>query len=221
MIAYFTAPQGQWKVAAGVLGAVWVAAGTLRFTWVRLTASGRMTREMLGMSLAHLGIAVFLIGALLVEGLGQQRELAVRAGDTVTLGQHAFRFEGIKEVRGPNYVSDYATVHVLHHGRVLATLHPEKRRYLAGGQVMTESGIAPGLLGDSYVAIGESLGNDSWAMRLYFKPFVRWIWGGALLMALGGAVTASDKRFRLRATAARSADALAATASDTGHGATA
>ncbi len=221
LIAYFTAPQGQWKVAAGVLGAVWVAAGTLRFTWVRLTASGRMTREMLGMSLAHLGIAVFLIGALLVEGLGQQRELAVRAGDTVTLGQHAFRFEGIKEVRGPNYVSDYATVHVLHHGRVLATLHPEKRRYLAGGQVMTESGIAPGLLGDSYVAIGESLGNDSWAMRLYFKPFVRWIWGGALLMALGGAVTASDKRFRLRATAARSADALAATASDTGHGATA
>ena len=212
LIAFFTAPQGQWKTALGVLGAVWVGTGTLRFIWQRLTASGRMTREMLGMSLAHLGIAVFLIGALLVEGLGQQRELAVRAGDTVELGQLAFRFDGVTQVRGPNYVSEYGTVHVLRDGRVQATLHPEKRRYLAGGQVMTESGIAPGLLGDTYVAIGESLGDGTWAMRLYVKPFVRWIWGGALLMALGGVVTASDKRFRLRAAAARPADAPATVA---------
>ena len=220
LIAFFTAPQGQWKTALGVLGAIWIGAGTLRFVWQRLSSSGRMTREMLGMSLAHLGIAVFLIGALLVEGLGQQRELAVRAGDTVELGGTTFRFDGIQQVRGPNYVSDYGTVHVLRHGRVQATLHPEKRRYLAGGQVMTESGIAPGLLGDTYVAIGESLGNDSWAMRLYVKPFVRWIWGGALLMALGGAVTASDKRFRLRA-ATRAADAPAVAAATARHEATA
>ncbi|MCO5054069.1 heme lyase CcmF/NrfE family subunit [Thermomonas sp.] len=210
VIAFFTAPQGQWKTALGVLGAVWVGAGTLRFVWQRLRASGRLTREMLGMALAHLGIAVFLIGALLVEGLGQQRELAVRAGSTVELGGYVFQFDGIREVRGPNYVSDYATVRVLREGKLQTTLHPEKRRYLAGGQVMTESGIAAGVLVDRYVAIGESLGNDAWAMRVYVKPFVRWIWGGALLMALGGAVTASDKRFRVRASETRRAAAPAA-----------
>ena len=197
VVAFFLAPQGQWKVAAGVLGAVWVALGTLRFVWSRLRApGGRMTREMLGMSVAHLGIAVFLIGALLVEGLNLQRELAVKAGDTVTLGAYSFRFDGIRSVQGPNYVSDYGTVQVLHNGRFDVELHPEKRRYRAGGQVMTESGIARGVFADAYVALGESLGNNTWALRVHVKPFVRWIWAGALLMALGAGITATDKRFR-------------------------
>jgi cytochrome c-type biogenesis protein CcmF len=195
VVAFFLAPQGQWKTAAGVLGAAWVGTGTLRFVWSRLRASGRMTREMLGMSLAHFGIAVFLVGALLVEGLSQQRELAVKAGDTVTLGDYAFRFDGITETGGSNYVSDRATVQVLHGGDS-TTLHPEKRRYRASGQVMTESGIARGVFADAYVAIGEALGNDTWAMRVHVKPFVRWIWAGALLMALGAGVTAFDRRFR-------------------------
>ena len=194
--AFFLAPQGRWKTAVGILGATWVAAGTLRFVWSRLRDSGRLTLEMWGMSLAHLGIAVFLVGALLVEGLSLQRELAVKAGDTVALGDYAFRFQGIDEATGPNYVADRATVQVLRDGAVTATLHPEKRRYRAGGQVMTESGIARGVFADAYVAIGESLGGDSWAMRVHVKPFVRWIWAGALLMALGAAVTAFDRRFR-------------------------
>ncbi len=195
--AFFMAPQGQWKTAAGVLGAVWVAAGTLRFVWQRLrSAGGRLTLEMWGMTLAHLGIAVFLVGALLVEGLNLQRELAVKAGDTVTLGDYSFRFDGITAQDGPNYHADRGTVQVLEDGRVTATLHPEKRRYRAGGQVMTESGIARGVFADAYVAIGESLGGDAWALRVHVKPFVRWIWAGALLMALGAVVTAFDKRFR-------------------------
>ena len=196
VIAFFLAPQGQWKTAAGILGAAWVGAGTLRFVWSRLRASGRLTLEMWGMALAHLGIAVFLVGALLVEGLNLQRELAVKAGDTVTLGDYAFRFDGIVETNGPNYVADRGTVQVLRDGRITHTLHPEKRRYRAGGQVMTESGIARGVFGDAYVAIGESLGNDAWALRVHVKPFVRWIWAGALLMALGALVTAFDRRFR-------------------------
>ena len=196
VIAFFLAPQGQWKTAAGILGAAWVGAGTLRFVWSRLRASGRLTLEMWGMALAHLGIAVFLVGALLVEGLNLQRELAVKAGDTVTLGDYAFRFDGIVETNGPNYVSDRGTVQVLRDGRITHTLHPEKRRYRAGGQVMTESGIARGVFADAYVAIGESLGNDAWALRVHVKPFVRWIWAGALLMALGAIVTAFDRRFR-------------------------
>ena len=174
-----------------------MGAGTLRFVWTRLrSAGGRLTREMWGMVLAHLGIAVFLVGALLVEGLNLQRELAVKAGDTVTLGDYAFRFDGIVEREGPNYVSDRGTVQVLRDGRITHTLHPEKRRYRAGGQVMTESGIARGVFADAYVAIGESLGNDAWALRVHIKPFVRGIWAGALLMALGAVVTAFDRRFR-------------------------
>jgi len=195
--AFLLAPQGQWKTAIGILGACWVGFGTLRFLWSRLQMHGaRLTREMLGMTLAHLGIAVFLVGALLVEGLNQQRELAVKPGQTVELGRHAFRFDGVAETRGPNYIADKGTVQVLRDGRIETTLHPEKRRYAAGGQVMTESGIAPGWLGDAYVALGEPLGGGSWALRVHIKPFVRWIWAGALLMALGGFVTATDRRFR-------------------------
>ena len=197
IVAFFLAPQGRWKVAFGVLGALWVGFGTLRFLWSRWKLQGaKLTREMLGMSLAHFGIAVFLVGALLVEGLAVLHELAVKPGETVTLGARSFRFDGVVETRGPNYIADKGTVQVLRDGRVVATLHPEKRRYAAGGQVMTEAGITSDVFGDAYVAIGESLGGDSWALRVHIKPFVRWIWAGALLMALGGFVTATDKRFR-------------------------
>ena len=200
IVAFVLAPQGQWKVAAGILGAAWVAFGTLRFLWSRWRMPGaRLTREMLGMSLAHLGIAVFLVGALLVEGLSQQREVALKPGEVVDIGGECFALRGMDSRNGPNYVSDYATVDVLRHcSQRVATLHPEKRRY-AGGQVMTEAALLPGLRRDLYVALGESLGADAWAVRVHVKPFVRWIWLGALLMALGGIVTATDRRFRARA----------------------
>jgi cytochrome c-type biogenesis protein CcmF len=197
-VAFFIAPQGQWKVAAGVVGAIWVAAGTLRFLWSRLRLPGaRLTREMLGMVLAHSGIAVFLIGALLVEGLSQQRELALKPGQSVILGHQAFRFDGVDESLGPNFTSERGSVQVLRDGTPWVLLHPEKRRYVAGGQVMTEAGIAASITGDSYVALGESLGDGAWAVRVHTKPFVRWVWIGALLMALGGFVTATDRRFRV------------------------
>ncbi|TAA08588.1 heme lyase CcmF/NrfE family subunit [Pseudoxanthomonas winnipegensis] len=197
-IAYFIAPQGQWKTAAGIAGALWVAAGTLRFVWQRLRAQGRLTAEMLGMSLAHLGIAVFLVGALLVEALNVQREVALRPGQTVEVGHYGFTFEGVQESRGPNYVADRGTLQLARRDVPLQTLHPEKRAYASGGQVMTESAVRPGVLGDVYVALGEPLGNGAWAVRIQVKPMVRWIWAGAVLMALGGLVSASDRRFRRR-----------------------
>ncbi|MBA3929803.1 MAG: c-type cytochrome biogenesis protein CcmF [Xanthomonas sp.] len=195
-IGYFMAPQGKLKVAAGILGAAWVGLGTLRFVWQRLRANGRFTPEMLGMTLAHTGIAVFLVGALLVEALNVQRELAVKPGQTVEVGRWGFHFQGVDETQGPNYLSDRGHVQVLRDGKPVTLLHPEKRAYASGGQVMTEAGIKPGVLGDVYVAIGEPLGNDAWALRVHIKPFVRWIWLGAALMALGGFVTAADRRFR-------------------------
>ncbi|RZA24995.1 MAG: c-type cytochrome biogenesis protein CcmF, partial [Lysobacteraceae bacterium] len=196
-IAYFAAAQGPWKTAAGVAAGSWVLLGTLRFVWSRFQAKGkRFTAEMLGMVLAHLGIAVFVVGALLVEALNVQRELAMQPGQTVEIGGHGFQYQGVDEIRGPNYLATRGHVQVLRDGQPLVLLHPEKRAYASGGQVMTEAGIRPGLFGDVYVAIGESLGGEARAVRVHIKPFVRWIWLGAALMALGGFVAATDRRFR-------------------------
>jgi cytochrome c-type biogenesis protein CcmF len=197
--AFFLAPQGAWKTAAGLAGSAWILAGTARFVWTRVQAKGnRFTAEMLGMTLAHIGIAVFLVGALLTEGLSRQRELALQPGQSVELGRHAFRFDGVVRRQGPNYLADRGTVQVLRDGDAVALMHPEKRSYASGGQVMTESAIDAGLTRDLYVALGEPLGGGAWAVRVHVKPFVRWIWLGAVLMALGGLVTATDKRFRRR-----------------------
>ena len=197
VLAYFVAPQSSWKVLAGVLAAVWIAVGTLRFVWSRFNQGGKQfTAEMLGMSLAHCGVAVFVIGALLTEGLSQQRELAVTPGQTVELGRYAFRFEGAVHSQGPNYQADRGTVAVFENDKPLTVMHPEKRTYVSGGQVMTEAAIEGGFSRDLYVALGEPLGGGSWALRVHVKPFVRWIWAGALLMMLGGLVTATDRRFR-------------------------
>jgi cytochrome c-type biogenesis protein CcmF len=197
VLAFFLAPQGPWKTAAGVAGAAWVLLGTARFVWSRLQLKGsRFTAEMLGMTLAHAGIAVFLTGALLVEALDQQREVALAPGQSLQMGRYRFAFNSIEQIRGPNYVSERAHVQVLRDDRPLALLHPEKRAYASGGQSLSEAGIHPGLFGDVYIALGEPLGGNAWAMRLHVKPFVRWIWLGAALMALGGFVTAADRRFR-------------------------
>jgi len=184
VIAYFMAPQGALKTAAGVTGAAWVAFGTGRFVWTRVRGNGRFTAEMVGMLLAHGGVAVFLAGALLVEALNVQREVALAPGQSLVVGTYEVRFEGVDHQQGPNYVADRGHLRVLQHDRELALLHPEKRLYASGGQVMTEAGIHARLNG------------NAWAVRVHIKPFVRWIWLGALLMALGGFVTAADRRFR-------------------------
>ena len=206
-------PQGGWKAALGVLGATWVLLGTLRFVLQRARNGGRFTGEMTGMILAHAGLGVFLAGALLVEGLAQQHELALRPGQSVELGGYSFRFEGVKHFQGPNYSADRGTVVVRRGDRVIDTMHPEKRSYASGGQVMTEAAIIPGATRDLYLALGESLGGEAWAVRVHVKPFVRWIWLGALLMALGGITAAFDRRFRTRRIVADGAPAATAGAS--------
>ncbi len=196
VLAWFMAPQGKLKAAAGVAAAAWVALGTARFIWTRLRGNGRFNAEMVGMLLAHTGVAVFLVGALLVEALNVQRKVALSPGHDLEVSGYTLRFEGVDHQQGPNYVSDRGHVRVLQGGRELALLHPEKRAYASGGQVMTEAGIHARVRGDVYVALGEPLGNNAWAVRVHIKPFVRWVWLGALLMALGGFVTAADRRFR-------------------------
>ena len=195
-LAWWQAPQNGWKAGLGVAAAAWVGLGTARFVWQRLRGNGRFTAEMLGMIVAHAGIAVFLAGALLVEALNVQREVALAPGQQLVVGRHEVRFEGVDHREGPNFIADRGHLRVFRDGRELALLHPEKRQYASGGQVMTEAGIDARFDGDVYVALGEPLGNNAWAVRMHIKPFVRWIWLGALLMALGGFITAADRRFR-------------------------
>jgi cytochrome c-type biogenesis protein CcmF len=120
------------------------------------------------------------------------------------LAGYEFRFVEIAAVRGPNFVADEARFEVTRDGELVASLAPQKRRYLASGSVMTEAAIDAGLFRDLYVAMGEPIGSDgAWAMRLHYKPMVRWMWLGAIMMGLGGFTTALDKRYRRQRSAAR------------------
>ena len=195
-VAWWLAPQGALKTGIGIAAALWVAFGTLYFTWQRLRKSGRMTREMAGMALAHFGVALFVAGSLTNAALNEQREVALTPGQVLTLHGDDYRFDGVKREAGPNYTADIGTVTLLRDGRTLTTLHPEKRSYASGGQVMTEAAVESSLLRDRYVALGESLGDGSWAVRVHSKPMMGFIWLAAILVALGGFVTAADRRFR-------------------------
>ncbi|MGY0504122.1 heme lyase CcmF/NrfE family subunit [Luteimonas sp. e5] len=194
-VAWWLAPQGALKTGVGVAAAVWVLAGTGHFTWQRLARSGRMTREMAGMALAHFGVGLFLAGALLNAALNEQRELAMAPGQSIELHGDSYRFDGVESRRGPNYISELGSVTLSRDGREMAVLHPEKRSYASGGQVMTEAAVHGGLLRDRYVALGEPLGDGHWALRVHSKPMMAFIWLAAILIALGGFVTAADRRF--------------------------
>ena len=150
-----------------------------------------------GMHLAHLGLAVTITGALMTSLYSSERSVALHSGESVEIGDYRFRFDGTKQLNGPNYSSDYGTVRVYQKGREVSVLHPEKRRFNAQGMVMTETAIKPGLIRDLYVVLGENLNNKTWSLRIEIKVFVRWLWLGALLMALGAALGLSDRRYRL------------------------
>ncbi len=198
VVAYFRAPQHPLKAAMAWFAGLWLLLGTARFVWLRVKhAQARFTAEMAGMTLAHAGVAVFCFGALMTEGLSVEKDVAARPGQQFEIGEYRFTFEGVQQVQGPNFIADRGSILVGHGDAVDARLHPEKRRYASGGSVMTEADMHGGLTRDLYVALGEPIDDaGSWALRLHVKPFVRWIWFGALMMALGALLVTFDKRFR-------------------------
>ncbi len=149
-----------------------------------------------GMQLAHMGIAVMLIGVALTSSFSSERSVLLSPGQSVELGSYGFRFEGTASVNGPNYVGEEATFTVLKSGNVVTTLNPERRIYLATGTPSTEMAIDAGFLRDLFITLGEQKEGDSWSMTIYVKPFVRWIWLGAIFMTMGGILAAADKRYR-------------------------
>jgi cytochrome c-type biogenesis protein CcmF len=205
---------GRWTplIAVGLFLALWVIAATvvgLRQRLANTPRHGLMAKlranspSYYGMIIAHLGVAVFIVGVTLVKGNETETDVRVDVGQTVTVGGDEFKFNGVKPGVGPNYRVITGQIEVRRNGRLIETLLPEKRIYNASGQSMTIAAIDSGVAGDRYVSLGEPLGatpssvDGAWAIRIYLKPFVDWIWMGALIMAIGGIVAVTDKRYRL------------------------
>ncbi len=162
----------------------------------KLSALRRQPLAYYGMLLGHGGVAVSMIGICCTVYFSVEKDVRMSPGDEVSLGGYEFQFTQMEQVRGPNYLSDKGEFRVTVDGDAVATLYPEKRTYTARQNVMTEADIDPGLFRDIYVALGEPVGESAWAVRVHVKPFVRWIWVGGLLVALGGIVAVADKRYR-------------------------
>jgi cytochrome c-type biogenesis protein CcmF len=148
------------------------------------------------MLVAHIGVAVCILGVGLNTIYSDQRDLLMVPGKVVEQGGYSFHFDGVSKIKGPNYLAEEGNIRIFEDGELFSELKPQKRRYLAGGQVMTEADIDVSFWRDLYVALGEPLADGAWAVRLHYKPFVRWIWLGAILMALGGLLAVLDKRYR-------------------------
>ncbi len=202
VIALF-APFFSWQAALGMVIAFWITFATLKGVQERLTGGrglGSVPRGFWGMTLGHLGVAVFTVGVTLVSIYDTEKDIKLAPGEDFEMGGYVFTFLGVADHRGPNYRASRGHVTVSRDGEQVADLWPEKRIYLAQQMPMTEAGIDAGFTRDLFVALGEPLGSDgSWALRLYTKPFIRWIWLGCLIMAIGGLTAASDKRYRLQA----------------------
>ncbi|CAK0761864.1 holocytochrome c synthase CcmF component [Gammaproteobacteria bacterium] len=199
---------GQWTpmVSLGLWLALWVIAATLETLEVRVRTIGRwdiseglraVPLGVWGMSFAHCGVGIFIIGVTLSGGYSEEREVRLAPGQSITISGYEFRFDGVSQQEGANYVAQQGTVTVTNTRGRTWVLYPEKRVYRIQTMPMTEAAIDYGLLRHLYVALGESVSGGAWSLRLYVKPFVGWIWLGALVMALGGVLAAADRRYRL------------------------
>jgi cytochrome c-type biogenesis protein CcmF len=193
-------PHAPLRALAGVAATFWVGAGIVAYAlrrWREAPAGRRYTPEMLGMILAHFGLAVFLAGVLITGATSVERDLGFAPSQTQQVGGLDFRFVGVTRVQGPNYLADQGTIEVRDGDRLVTTMHPQKRQY-AGQQMQSKSDIDGGVFRDIYVALGDPLGDKAWGVRIYVKPFVRWIWAGGLFMLFGGLTAAADRRFRAK-----------------------
>nr|WP_235727578.1 heme lyase CcmF/NrfE family subunit [Kangiella shandongensis] len=182
---------------------LWVLAGCAKYILgqagknASLTAGmKKISRSYWGMIVAHLGVAVTVLGVVLTSYFSLEKNIKIRQGETVQVEDFKVEFYDFKNTQGPNYISSAGSFRIYSDSEVLTELHPEKRKYNASRMVMTEADIDAGLFRDIYMVMGEPLEDGAWAVSVYYKPFVRWIWLGAIFMALGGVLAISDKRYR-------------------------
>ncbi|MFE8069540.1 heme lyase CcmF/NrfE family subunit [Marinobacteraceae bacterium S3BR75-40.1] len=213
-VPFWMGEPHSWGAFIGLLVATWVAVATFRDLFDKASGKrrsfwsgmGKLSRSYWGMVLGHLGLAVSIAGVTVVSGYSVERSVRLAVGQSADVGGYEWRFESLRQVEGPNYQADRATISIWEGGDKVSTLYPEKRRYHVQRNVMTEAGIDAGFLRDLYVALGEPLEQQGeWAVRVQYKPLVRWVWLGGVLMALGGFMAVADRRYRVRQPAARTA----------------
>lgn len=191
----------------GLLMAFWIFSAVVTDFWERVRPEGKgfaelrrrmgqIPRALAGMMLAHMGVAVFCFGVVMVKTYEVEKDVRMAPGDSTTVRGYQFTFAGVSNVHGPNYDATRGRIDVSRNGRSVTRLHPEKRIYRVQQNPMTEAAIDSGLTRDLYVAMGEAVAGGDWIIRVYVKPFIDWIWGGCLLMALGGLLAVSDRRYR-------------------------
>ncbi|MBT9099371.1 heme lyase CcmF/NrfE family subunit [Methylovulum psychrotolerans] len=201
-------PFYSWGAALGLTLALWTVAiavlafserlGVKGLSWQRLAA---IPAGFYGMTIAHLGIAVFVVGITLTSVYSVEKDVRLAPEETLDMSGYIFKFHGVKETQGANYVAQQAFITVSHNGQQIAQLEPQKRVYQVQTMPMTEAAIDAGLFRDLFVAIGEPLGDGgAWSLRIYYKSFIRWIWLGAIFMAVGGLCAACDRRYRVTKT---------------------
>jgi cytochrome c-type biogenesis protein CcmF len=202
--------------ATGLLMAFWIVASVATDLVERLRPAGgvrtgvlhragQIPRSIAGMMVAHLGIAIFIFGVTMVRTGEVERDVRMNIGDSTEVDGTVFTFRGTRDLQGPNYRAVQGEIDVSEGGKRITTLRPEKRFHPASQSTMTEADIDVGFTRDLYVSLGEAVGGGAWIVRIYVKPFIDWIWGGCLVMALGGLLAASDRRYRARARQASAA----------------
>jgi cytochrome c-type biogenesis protein CcmF len=192
---------GRWAALTsfGLLLGLWIIGSSLTALVVRMRSTTKPTNAFFGMLLAHAGIGVFVLSVTLVKSYESERDVRLAPGESISLGGYDFRFEGVRSVEGPNYQAARGAVAVTRNGAPVVRLSPEKRVYHVQKNPMTESSIDYGMTRHLYVSLGDDVGNGAWTVRIHIKPFIGWIWGGCVLMALGGLLAATDRRYRAEA----------------------
>ncbi len=180
----------------GLAGALWVALTTFKELFERVSKKLKLPLSYLGMVVAHLGIAIFVVGVTVTTTYSEEKDLRMVPGSSYNISGYDFRFQGVRKVEGPNYTADEAVIEVWHGENKSGVLLPQKRIYSAKSSPMTDASIDKTLFRDLYAALGEELEGGAWSMRVYYKPMIRWIWLGCLFMTFGGLLAVSDKRYR-------------------------
>ena len=186
-------------VCIGTIAALWVMGTALIEpvrSWRRAAGSTRIAPAVLGTSVAHLGVGMFILGVTLVSAFNVETDMAMREGETLEVAGYQFELRELRDVEGPNYAAVEGVIEIRHGGDFIAEVRPQKRQYLVQKNWMTEAGIQANWNKDLFIALGDQLGNNTWSVRIQYKPMIRFIWFGALVMALGGLIALSDRRYR-------------------------
>jgi len=186
-------------VSVGVIAALWVMSTSVIEpirSWRRAEGSARITPAVLGMSIAHFGVGMFILGVTVTSAFNVETDMSMRSGEKLDVAGHSFELREFRQIEGPNYTAIEGVIEIRKDGEFVSEVHPQKRQYLVQKNWMTEAGIEVHWNKDLFIALGDQLGNNAWSVRIQYKPMIRFIWFGTVVMALGGLIAVTDRRYR-------------------------